>query len=91
MKRQALDDGRWFNLDGAESWPDRPNPSPMATDHETLYRTEAGRWILCRLDVLDGREGWAEINATEATSWLIRNGHEPPAVLRKQVAGLQVK
>jgi len=35
MKRQALANGKWFDIETATQW-----------DHQKLYRSRTGKWVL---------------------------------------------
>src|SRR3972149_6322249 len=85
--RQVLTDGtgRWFVRRSAERWDEKSrfdgnNYISCATgsqwEHETLYRTAGGRWILEHSSQWQGsRDEWTEISARDAARWLSRNGH----------------
>jgi hypothetical protein len=103
MRRQALTDGtgRWFDLDAAEKFEeatfwDGNNRRSKATntpwDHEELYRTASGRWVLHWWSQWQGTvDRWEEISEAEAAAWLVRNEWDPEeAGLGEQVRGLEV-
>lgn len=85
MARIALTDepGRWFETKSAEkfdesSWHDGQNFISRATgsqwDHEALYRTASGVWILNHWSQWQGsRETYEQVDDTTAVAWLIRN------------------
>jgi len=85
MKRQRLTDGGWFDREAAkryneDTYHDGQNFISRATgtqwDHESLYRTRRGRWVLHWWSQWQGsRESWIEISADEAHRWLIKQGH----------------
>lgn len=96
MKRQALEGGRWFDRDGArifeeDTFWDGHNHISKATgsqwNHEALYRTVGGRWILHTWSQWQGsRESWSEIDDTDAARWLVTNGHDAPGIEGTDVA-----
>ena len=87
MNRQSLTDGtpRWFDQEKAirfdeSTFHDGNNYISVATgsqwDHETMYRTASGAWVLHFSSQYQGRgETWAMIDEPDAFSWLLRNGH----------------
>lgn len=87
MKRQVTDDGHWFDLDAAEHfeestfWDGRNRCSRVTGsqwEHETLYRTRGGRWVLNRSSQWEGaRDSWVEIDDDAAALWFMRNGDTP--------------
>lgn len=100
MRRIALDDGGWFDASKAiffeedERW-DGQNYISVATgsqwDHERLYRTAGGSWILHWRSQWQGtRPSWTEISADEAARWLVRNG-KPTKAAAKAIADLEIK
>jgi hypothetical protein len=103
MRRQALTDqsSRWFDLDTAERFDeatiwDGRNRISLAMksqwDHEELYRTASGRWVLHWWSQWQGTvDRWEEISEAEAAAWLIQNEWEPEeAGLGEQARSLQV-
>jgi hypothetical protein len=57
-------------------------------EHECLYRTRSGAWVLCHWSQWQGSTTtYALVSADEATRWLIRNGHE---VAEAAAAALEV-
>jgi len=102
MRRIALTDGsgRWFDCDRAERFEedtywDGSNLRSKATgerfDHETLYRTAGGRWILQHWSQWQGSvDSWTEISNQEAAAWLVRNGHDPHPACAAEYASLEV-
>jgi hypothetical protein len=103
MTRIALTDesGRWFNAAKAEryeedTWWDGSNHISRATggqwDHEVLWRTAGGRWILQRWSQWQGvSESFEEITAPDAAVWLVRNGHPPHPSVNAEFAALEVE
>jgi hypothetical protein len=100
MTRLLLDDGRWFDADKAQKWDedtywDGHNRISCATgtrwDHETLYRTAKGRWVLHWWSQWPGtRPSFREITPQEAASWLLRNGYDLPPELAGVAESLEV-
>lgn len=66
--------GTWFDADRATRYGDgRPND---ATEHETLYYTASGRWILNAWSRWEGTPPtYTEIPEAAAFDWLIANDH----------------
>ena len=100
MKRQALDNGTWFDLDSAECfgeelrW-DGPNQISVATgsqwEHQDLYRTKSGRWVVHAWSQWQGiLPTWSEISNQEAAKWLVRNEHEPHTACTTEYAALEI-
>ena len=86
----------WFDRDAAESWDedtywDGNNTISRATgsqwEHETLYRTRSGRWVLETTSAY--QDSWSEITPERAAKWLLRNDHDDPRVAR-EIAELEV-
>jgi len=87
MTRITLDDGGWFDNSSCDEWDELatwdkrhacwiPVATKSVTGRETLYRTASGRWILRSWStVRDTMSTYYRISATEAISWLKRNGH----------------
>ena len=100
MTRVALDGGGWFDRDAATSWEEDywwngHNHCSRATgsqwDHERLYRTSRGRWVIKWSSQWQGsRTSYRVIDAAGAAEWLIRNGHDVPAELRGDTAEQEV-
>jgi len=88
MERQILDDGGWFDPSASEKWDEKTrwdgrNRISLATgsqwNHEILYRTRSGTWIVNWWSQYQGRtETYRQVDVTEAVAWLIRNKHEIP-------------
>jgi len=85
MTRINLGSGRWFNTDSAECfcedtrW-DGHNHISVATgsqwEHEELYRTRTGRWILHEWSQWQGsRSSYSEVDDAYAKQWLIDQDH----------------
>lgn len=102
MKRIALTDGsgRWFDAEKAERFEearffDGTNLRSKATgekwDHEELYRTAGGRWILHHWSQWAGSvDSWREISPAAAAAWLVRNEYDPHPACAAEYAGLEV-
>ena len=102
MRRVALTDGsgRWFDLEKAERFPedadwDGRNWISRATgsqwEHETLYRTAGGRWILHWFSQWQGtRDRWEEVDAETAAAWLVRNGYDPHPACQAEYEALEI-
>lgn len=87
MKRIALTDGSgWFDLEKATafkegSWWDGRNHISKATggqwNHEILYRTKNGKWVLNAYSQSEGsRETYETITDSQAAAWFIKNEYE---------------
>lgn len=102
MTRISLTDGsgRWFNPRAAQAWDegctfDGRNYISDATgsqwDHERLYHTAGGRWILRSWSQWQGsRTTYEEVTPAAAAVWLIRNGHELHESCAAQAADLEM-
>ena len=87
MRRVALPDGLWFDVDSAEKFEeatfwDGRNRISRATgsqwDHETLYRTKSGHWVKHWWSQWQGSvDRWELLSDDEAARWLVRNGYDP--------------
>ena len=88
--RQKIDGGGWFDSDTARQWDedtywDGSNHISQATgsqwDHETLYLTRRGTWVVKRQTAWQGRRpsGYERVDAADAAAWLIANGHDNDA------------
>lgn len=103
MKRIVLTDGsgRWFDASKAESfeearWWNGNNHISRATgsqwEHEVLYRTVGGKWILYHWSQWQGsRETYSEIDNERAAAWLVTNEHKPHESCEKEYAALQIE
>ena len=100
MKRQALDNGKWFDLDSATAFAeeatfDGNNYISEATgsqwDHQELYRTKSGKWILHHWTQWQGsRDTWEEIDGNTAAKWLVKNDHDPHEACASEYAALEI-
>ncbi len=93
-------DGNWFDPDKATHWEegtrwDGNNYISLATNiqwnHEKLYRTANGAWVLHSWSNYQGRgESYVCIKESEAASWLIRSEHELPEELAEIGKNLEI-
>lgn len=102
-KRIALTDGtgRWFSENTADSWNEDTywngsNHISKATgsqwEHERLYRTKGGRFILNHWSQFQGStETYEEISNDEAAVWFSKNGIEPHEACEKEFEELEIK
>lgn len=101
MRRQAIDDGGWIDLDtaakyGEETHFDGSNHISDATgsqwDHEALWCSRSGVYVLHHWSQWQGsRESWTRLSAEDAAAWLVRNGHDAPTPeLKAAIASLEV-
>ncbi|MDD3380017.1 MAG: hypothetical protein PHD68_02215 [Rugosibacter sp.] len=100
MKRQALDNGSWFDMDVAESfgedtWWNGNNHISRATgsqwEHEMLWRTKSGKWVLNHWSQMQGsRETWEEIDNEQAAKWLVLNNEKPHEACAAEYAALEI-
>jgi len=100
MSKIPLSDGRWFETETAESWDehtwwDGNNHISAATgsqwNHERLYRTAAGAWVLNRWSQYQGVEDTHEVlEADVAVDWLINNEHFDIDVVQVVLASREV-
>jgi len=77
--------GRYFDADKAQSWDegtrwDGRNHISKASgsqwEHEALYRTEGGVYVLHHWSQWQGsNESYEEVTAEEAAAWLSKNEH----------------
>jgi hypothetical protein len=80
----------WFDLDRADHFPegkrwDGSNNISLATgsqwEHEALYRTAGGRWVLNSWSQLQGTTPeWVFATEGEAREWLLRNEYSAEEV-----------
>ena len=94
MKRIAIDNqqGAWFNLDTATLYKETThwngnnhisNATGSQWEHEWLYRTSGGKWVLNHYSQYQGSsETYDLITAKEAAIWLVKNEYEDiPTIL----------
>jgi hypothetical protein len=89
MKRQTYEaiDGRtlWFDVEKADEFDEDTNwngsnnisvPTGTQTEHEILYKTRKGAWVLNEWSQWQGSiQTWKEIEGEVAAQWLIQNSH----------------
>lgn len=85
MERINLGEGRWFDPESARSWDedwwwDGSNRRSQATgsqwEHQKLYRTRKGQWILhCWSQWQGSQPSYEIVGDATAKTWLIDNGH----------------
>tara|TARA_R110000824_G_scaffold7514_6_gene34050 strand:- start:16329 stop:16682 length:354 start_codon:yes stop_codon:yes gene_type:complete len=78
---------QWFDIEAAtkyaeDSYWDGSNSISVATgsqwNHETLYKTATGNWVLCSSSQVEQiRDSYEFIMLVEAVPWLIKNNHDP--------------
>lgn len=102
MARVALtdDSGKWFDDEKAEKfeesmrWDGNNNISRATGDqweHEDLYRTKGGVWILNHWSQHQGTgESYKEIGNTQAAAWLVQNRFDPHPDCEKEFAALEI-
>lgn len=100
MKRQALNDGGWFDVDAATMYEetqhhDGRNMVSNATgdqwEHEALYCTGKGTWILNHWSQWQGsRETWERITPEEAAAWFVKCEKPLPDSLTTKAAEQEV-
>jgi hypothetical protein len=96
MARKKVDEedrinGGWFETDKAVKYDETKhwngsnhisNATGSQWDHEALYRTATGAWIIDGWSQYQGRNDWCRrVPAVEAHAWLVRCGHEIPECL----------
>ena len=87
MSRETLGDGRWFDTKDAMSWSeddywDGNNRVSTATgsqwDHEILYLTKAGAWVLHSYSQMQGKmDAYNIIESSTAAAWLSVANEDP--------------
>lgn len=85
MNRVTMPDGRWFDADAAAEFDEAsrwdgknyiPVPSGSEWDHQRLYKTASGNWVLNRWSSGRGSlESYEEISEEAAYRWLVLNEH----------------
>lgn len=102
MKRIALTDGsgRWFDREKSihfdeDTYWNGHNHISKATgsqwEHQRLYRTAGGRWILASWSAYqEVRDSYEEINDAAATVWLVLNGHDAHPSVSEQYSALEI-
>lgn len=95
MARVSVGSGMWFDpetsvrFDEATRF-DGSNHISIATgtqwNHERLYRTRFGRYILHNWSQWQGsREHYEVVSSTRAHAWLVDNGHESPDLASREL------
>ena len=101
MNRIAIGKGgSWFDLDTARRWDeacefDGRNLISRATgsqwDHELLFKTQQGTWILNQYSAHQGTlESYEQINEEAAARWFTSQGLDAPKSLGSHVEGLEI-
>ena len=101
MNRIAIGKGgSWFDLDAASRWDeacefDGRNMISRATgsqwDHELLFRTRQGTWIINQYSACQGSiETYEKVSEEEAARWVTGQGLEAPESLSSAVDSLEV-
>jgi len=102
MKRIALTDGsgRWFDEESATSFGEAKFwngsnhisvPTGSQWNHEMLYRTAGGRWILNAWSQASStQETYEEISNRAAAAWLVQNEHDTHDACAEEYAALQI-
>ena len=99
MNRQPIQDGQWFDIDKATRfeeathWDGRNHISDATSsqwDHQWLYRTASGRWVLHHWSQYQGKgESYEEISDDAAARWLVTNNREHPDAA-EAIAALEI-
>ena len=101
MKRIAITDGsgQWFNEETATKYAegsiwDGSNNISMATrsqtEHEQLYRTASGKWVLnCWSQWQGTTETYKVVSDDCAAKWLVTNGHDSD-IVKDKIAELEL-
>ena len=100
MNKQSIGGGQWFDLDEAQEWKENTywngnNHISVATgsqwDHQTLYFTKNGKYILFSWSQRQGVvESWTIISEEDAARWLTDNGKDLPEDLSRFQEELEV-
>jgi hypothetical protein len=100
MKRQSIGDGRWFDREKAlcleeSTYFDGNNHVSKATnsqwEHEQLFRTKSGFWILHHWSQYQGvKPTWEEIDNKQAAEWLVKNDRDPMEACAEEYASLEL-
>ena len=100
MNRQAIDNTHtWFDIGKSTQYLEDThfNGSNMISvntgsqwDHEALYRTKSGSWILhCWSQWQGSGETWTLIDDETAAAWLVANNHETDDTAAEKAAKSQ--
>jgi hypothetical protein len=96
MSRVVLKNGRWFDTDKAKKWEEDTHWLSVHTrsqwDHEALYHTASGTWVLHHWSQWQGSiETWEIITNEEAAEWLSRNDHlDVPQEIKEIIEKLEI-
>lgn len=94
MAKQAITNGKgqWFNIDMAKQfkedtyWDGNNNISKVTDsqfDHEYLYLTKSGKWVLNKWsDYLGSKETYEIISEEDAVIWFLEQSLELPECLK---------
>lgn len=102
-KRIALTDGsgKWFSVETAEKFEETgehdgrnwiSNATGSQFDHENLYRTKGGKFILNHWSNWQGsHETYEEIDNEQAAVWFSKNGLDPHPACEKEFNDLEIR
>lgn len=102
-KRIALTDnsGRWFSPDSAKFYDEAKNydgnnmisqATGSQTEHEALYRTNGGRFILNEWSDHQGSTAsYSEVSNEAAAKWFAINDYDPHKSCEKEFNDLEIK
>lgn len=105
MNRIALTNlsGQWFDVEKAERFTEKThwngrNHISMATgsqwEHEAIYLTKGGKWVLNRWSQCQGsQENYEIVTDDQAAAWFAKQGFEDneiPAALHEGVYGYEI-
>ena len=103
MSRIALTDGsgKWFSEETAEKFEETgehdgrnwiSNATGSQFEHENLYRTKGGKFILNHWSQWQGtREYYEEISNEQAAIWFSKNGLDPHEACEKEFNELEIQ
>jgi len=101
MKRIAMTDGsgQWFDKEAADEFDegkiwDGSNNISMATrsqtEHEILYRTASGKWVLNQWSQWQGTiETYEVVSDDFAAKWLVTNEYDSD-IVKDEIADLEL-
>jgi hypothetical protein len=87
MQKISLSDnsGRWFDAQHAKQWPEAivladdgtaiSRATGKSWEHETLFLTQAGTFVMNLLDTRTFHSQYVECSVELAAKWLIANGY----------------
>ncbi len=102
MKRQPITNGngQWFDIDSAtvhkhETFFNGRNTVSKATgsqfDHEWLFETKSGKWVLNKFSDYQGsQETFEIISEQEAVEWFLRQGKDLPEKFESKASDYEV-